>query len=274
MRHRSAWITPEEAEEAVRAGRGRGVKIAIIDSGIELSHPALGHLRLVDDIAFEISNAGTVSTRAGGGIDNFGHGTAIAAIVKRTAPEAQLGSFRVLDTKNLTKYIMIEKAARLALDLGYHIINCSFGSPADLSTIGHFKRWIDLSYRYGVHVVAACNNYDFRSAEWPGYFPSVITVDMTKGETDDVFFRWDIPPSGDFAQHLVEFAARGVDLDLPWKGGGSNKATGSSFAAPHVSGILARLLSRFPRLKPPIAKALLQEIALPWQNVAPCSVAP
>jgi subtilisin family serine protease len=264
MRHRSVWISPEDAQNAVRVGRGRGIKIAIVDSGIELSHPALRHLRLVDDIAFEKTASGIVERTVGAGVDKYGHGTAVAFAINRIAPEAQLGSFRVLDENLASKYIIIEEAVRIAIDRGYHIINCSFGSDADLGTIGHFKPWIDLSYRYGVHVVTACNNANFRSAEWPGYFPTAIVVNMAKTTSDDVFFRWDVPPQGDFAQHLVEFAARGVDLEVPWNHGRTVKRTGSSFAAPQVAAFLARLLSQYPNLKPPVAKALLQEIAKPW----------
>src|SRR5439155_21853506 len=150
---------------AIRAGRGRGIKIAIVDSGVELSHPGRRQLRLLDDIGFEKTASGIVEQTVGAGVDKYGHGTAVAFVINRIAPEAQLGSFRVLDENLASKYIIIEKAARIAIDRGYHIINCSFGSKADLGTMGHFKSWIDLSYRYGVHVVTACNNFDFRSAE-------------------------------------------------------------------------------------------------------------
>jgi subtilisin family serine protease len=260
----STWITPDQAREAIRAGSGRGIKIAVIDSGIELSHPALRHARLVDDIAFEESKIGIVTRSPNWGIDKFGHGTAVATTIFRIAPGAQLGSFRVLDENLSSKYTIIKEAARLAIDRGYHILNCSIGSQANMENIKHFKPWIDLAYRHGVHVISACNNECFRDPEWPGNFPSVITVNMAKMSSDELLFRWDMP-NEDFARHLVEFAARGVDIELPWKDGRVGTKSGSSFAAPHVAGLLARLLSEYPRLKPPVAKALLQEIAMPWE---------
>lgn len=266
--HLSTWVTPEQAREAVQAGTGRGIKVAVIDSGIELSHSWLHHLRLTDDIAFELSAAGRVVRSAGWGIDKFGHGTAVAYVLNRIAPEVQIGSFRVLDHNNSSRWPIISEACLLAIDRGYHILNCSFGSAATFESIKYFKPWIDAAYHRGVHVVSACNNDYFRDAEWPGNFPSVITVDKAKLESDDLLFRWD-GPAGGIPRHLVEFAARGVDLDLPWKNAGTVRQTGSSFAAPHVAGILARLLSIYPRLKPPVAKALLQEIASPWQSPIP-----
>ncbi len=262
--HPSTWIAPEEARKAIHEGTGRGIKVAVIDSGIELSHPWLRHLRLVDDIAFERSEAGVATRSAGHGVDQHGHGTAVAYALHRIAPEAQIGSFRVLDKNLASRWRIIREACLLAIDRGYHVLSCSFGSPASVTSIDFFKPWIDVAYRRGVHVVSACNNDYFRKAEWPGNFPTVITVNMGRIETDDLLFRWDLEP-GNVSRHLVEFAARGVEVDLPWKGGRVKKETGSSFAAPHVAGLLARLLSRHPGLKPPVAKALLQEVAVPWE---------
>jgi subtilisin family serine protease len=264
MNHTSTWLSHEEVREALRKGRGRGVKIAVIDSGIELSHVAHAGLRLVDDLAFELTPEGVVRRVPGKGIDVFGHGTAVAHAIRRMAPEAQIGSFRVLNAALRSKFQIIKEAAVLAIERGYQILNCSFGSRADISKIEHFKPWVDLAYRRGVHIVSACDNENFRNPEWPGYFPSVITVNMANTESDDLFFRWD-EPAGDFSRHLVEFAARGVDLHVPWKRGKWSKQTGSSFAAPHVAGLLARLLGEHGGVKPPVAKALLQEVALPWE---------
>jgi len=53
-----------------------------------------------------------------------------------------------------------------------------------------------------------------------------------------------------------------VDVDVPWSEGKTKRVTGSSFAAPHVTGLLARLLSVHPHLHPLEAKALLRRIAL------------
>jgi subtilisin family serine protease len=263
MTHSSTWITPEEAAAAITQGRGRGIKIAVLDSGIELSHPSLSHLRLVEDVAFEANEQGVLRQVPGWGVDKYGHGTAVASVIQRAAPEAQMGGFRVLDDKLGSKYPIIEEAARCAIDRGYHILNCSFGSKARLDTIGYFKSWIDYAYSQGVHVVSACNNSYFRDPEWPGFFPSVISVNMAKTLDDDLFFRWDMS-SNSSVRHLVEFAARGVDLSIPWKGNQIARHSGSSFAAPHVSGLLARLLSVYPNLKPLVAKSLLQEIAKSW----------
>jgi subtilisin family serine protease len=263
MNEASTWVRPEQARVALKTGKGRGIKVAIIDSGIELSHPWLRHLRLLDDMAFTVNQNGVVHRTVGWGEDVNGHGSAQASIILRAAPEVQIGSFRALDKYQCSKYSIVEEAARTAIDRGYNIINLSFGAVAAPDTIVHFKPWIDYAYTQGVHIVSACSNNDFREGEWPGYFPSVITVNMCNTQREDLFFRWDPPQKGKVT-HLVEFAARGLNIEVAWKNGTVIHRQGSSFAAPHVAGLLARLLSVYPSIKPLVAKSLLQEAAQSW----------
>ena len=248
------WITPEEAAEAIRRGRGRGVRIAVLDSGIEASHPALGGLDLVDDIAI-VEDGMKLKVIPGEGRDLFGHGTAVAGIIHRAAPEAEIGSIRVLGEALSSRTAIILEGARQAIERGYHILNCSLGCGV-LEHVLKYKAWVDEAYLKGVHVVAACNNSDSGRPEWPGFFTSVLTVNMARTEDlQEVYYK---------PGHLVEFAARGVDVEVPWSGGAMKKVTGSSFAAPRVAGMLACLLSEVPRIPPLQAKALFHRLALPW----------
>ena len=59
--------------------------------------------------------------------DLFGHGTAIAAIIRRIAPEAEIGSFRVLGESLDSRTVIIREGVRQAIERGYHVLNCSFG---------------------------------------------------------------------------------------------------------------------------------------------------
>jgi subtilisin family serine protease len=251
------WMTPAQAKDALKRSRGSGVKIAIIDSGVEAEHPSFGALQLVDDIAIVQQEDGLV-LEEGGGCDVFGHGTAVAWSVLQTAPEAKIGSFRVLDGRNLSKSHAVCRAALLAMERGYHIINCSIGGGIKEQVL-MYKDWVDRAYLAGVHIVAACNNMDFRKLEWPGHFSSVITVNMLAAPREDRLYQ-------NQGLSLVEFAAHGVNVRVPWKGGITIETTGSSFAAPRAAGMLARLLSVEPDLKPLQAKALLQVVADPWPS--------
>ena len=180
----------------------------------------------------------------------------IAGILRQIAPEAHVGSFRVLGEQLRSRTLIIREGVRLALERGYHILNCSFGCGLS-EHIFQYKEWIDEAYLKGIHIVSACNNYDFTTPEWPGYFPSVVTTNMARFDEDHTFFYK--------AGHLVEFAARGVDVTLPWNNHSTKEVTGSSFAAPIMSALLARLISEMPGLAPLEAKSILHRLAIPWR---------
>jgi subtilisin family serine protease len=242
-----------QATAAIQRGRGRGVKIAILDSGIECGHPALGGLELLDDVAI-IESGCELTLVPGGGRDLFGHGTAVAGIVRADAPEAQIGSFRVLGSTLRSRTAIILEGARAALERGYHIINCSLSSGVR-EHWDKYKAWVDEAYLRGIHVVAACSDRQTARPEWPADFTSVISVNMAPDLGPQELLH--CPGS------LVEFAARGVDIPVAWAGGEMKTMTGGSFAAPHVTAMVARLLSESPGLAPLQVKSLLQALARP-----------
>jgi subtilisin family serine protease len=83
----------------------------------------------------------------------------------------------------------------------------------------------------------------------------VITVNFGSAtDPETLYYR---------AGHLVEFVARGQDIEVAWLAASRKKVTGSSFSAPHVAGLLARLISGSPSISPAQAKALLQRLAEP-----------
>ena len=250
----NSWLSLEEARAALTQGQGDGVRIAVLDTGVDAAHPALGGLALRDDLAV-VDDGVQLRVVPGGSTDAFGHGTAIAGVLRQLAPQAEIGSFRVLGPHLRARTPAICEGVRLALERGYHILNCSFGCTRTDQVLV-YKEWIDDAYVKGRHIVAACNNADFARREWPGHFPTVITVNFTKTDRPEALFHR--------GGSLVEFAARGQDVDVPWVGGGVKRVTGSSFAVPHAAALLARLLSAHPLLPPLEAKALLRRLAEPW----------
>jgi subtilisin family serine protease len=250
----TAWPTVEAARSFLEQGTGKNVRIAVLDSGIETAHPLLAGLVLADDLAVAQEEL-QITAVPGRGRDVFGHGTAIAGIIHRLAPDAEIGSFRVLGEHLRSRTLIIREGVRLALERGYHILNCSFGCGREDQVL-LYKDWIDEAYVLGRHIVASCNNEDYLKREWPGHFPSVITVNFTLARSPGQFFCR--------LGQLVEFAAAGQDLEVAWMGGGRKKVTGSSFAAPQITGLLARLISCCPTLSPVHAKALLHQLAERW----------
>jgi hypothetical protein len=236
-------------------GDGSGVKIAIIDSGIEVAHPSLNGLELLDDLALTLNEAVIYETAPGNGIDVFGHGTAMAGIIRDAAPAVKLGSFRVLDENLATKYVIVGEMVRSAIERAYDILFCGFGSSDSDVAYRRFKAWNNEAFLNEIHVVTGCNNFDCTIEEYPSAFPTVISVNMAKTDLKECFYR---------PKFSVPFWAQGVDVEVCWKNGTKVRRTGSTFAAARVAGILACLLSKTGRMTPTEARLLLQKNCLPW----------
>jgi subtilisin family serine protease len=241
----SAWISPAQAAEAVEQGEGHGVRIAVLDSGVESSHPFFSGRRLNDDVVTEANG----HVLPGKGEDLYGHGTAVAGIIWQLAPRAEIGSFRVFGSNLSARTAQVSVAARKSISLGYHILNCSFGCGIS----GHlpiYKDWVDCALLAGVHVVAASGSPEV--SEWPAHLSSVLGVDCALSNRGGLRY---------LPGRMVEFAAPAAELRVAWKQGGHRVMTGSSFAAAWLSGMLARLLSVYPRIDPLLAKSLLRRVA-------------
>lgn len=247
------WICPDQARSALQSGTGKGIRIAILDSGVECSHPELRDLTLRDDLIIQ-SRGGRIEAVDGCGEDVFGHGSAVAGIIHRYAPEAEIGSFRVLGHFKESRAAVIREGVRAAALRGYDIIQCSFGAPARAQDAAIYKGWLDALYLRGLHVIAAGSNSGFHTAEWPAHFPTVIAVGAAPDDSDTLHRR-----NGS----LVEFSIRGREKSAAWIGGEYKEVFGSSFAAPRVTAMLSRILSVFPGIHPLHAKSLLRHIAVP-----------
>jgi subtilisin family serine protease len=246
------WPSIDEVNESLATGEGRGVTVAILDTGIDESHPALSETRFEPPQASRMTPQGSRVTNCDSK-DLFGHGTAIAGIVHALAPRARLLSIRVLDCeKRQQRHEVIRAGARRAIALGAHILNCSFGIPGVPVTLPVYKDWTDLAFTSGRHVVAASSNSDPDEPHWPASFAQVLSV--TSAE---------LPP--EVLRHrpgrLVSFEASGVKVPVLTPGGGTSTLTGSSFAAAHLTGLLARLLSHHPDLSPAFAQEALRGVA-------------
>ncbi len=250
----SGWPSLEEARLAMESGTGKGVRIAVIDSGIQPDHPRLANLRIRDSLAFR-EEKGRIETVENAGHDAYGHGTAVADLIHRTAPEAEIGSFRVIDSRSVSRTHLICAGVKEAIARGYHILNCSFGCRGLAKFILPHKEWADEAWKRGIHVVAACSNTDSNETEWPSHFASVIGVDLADTDSDDIFFRHD---------HMVSFSARGDQVEVAWLGGGVQFQTGTSYVAPKVSGIIAKILSIYPEVHPSLMHTILSSLSEPW----------
>ncbi|MBA3586411.1 MAG: S8 family serine peptidase [Chloroflexi bacterium] len=227
---------------------GKGVRVGIIDSGLENDHPQL-HGRVVENVTVEIGGDEPVVV-PDDAADMFGHGTACGAIIVGLAPEVELVSIRVLGADLRGKGTAFATGLEWAIDQGLQVCNLSLSSKSE-SLYPIFHDLADRAYFRGTALVSAANNVPAPS--YPSLFSSVFSV-AAHAEPDPMRLYYNPAPP-------VEFGAWGVDVPIAWKDGGSTVATGNSFAAPHVAGLVALILSKHPGLSPFEVKAILASVA-------------
>lgn len=244
----AAALRQIDREWAWGGSTGAGVKVAIIDSGIEGSHPVV-HGRLVESVTVEIvdEEATVVPDEP---IDLYGHATACAGIVVGLAPEVELYSVRVLGEDLRGKGAAFLAGLEWAVEKGVHAMNLSLSSKSE-RLFPFFHEVVDEAYYKNVALICAVNNVPGLS--YPSTFSSVFSVAAHAIPEPETFFYNPSPP--------VEWGAWGVDVPIGWKDGTSTVATGNSFAAPHMCGLVARILSKHPGLTPFEVKAVLAAIA-------------
>ncbi|MBA3248964.1 MAG: S8 family serine peptidase [Geodermatophilaceae bacterium] len=235
-----------DAAWAFDGATGAGVDVAVVDSGIDATHPAVGNV--AGGAAFSWDpDAGRAILAEGPHEDLFGHGTACAGIICRAAPECGLLSVRVLGARLSGKAQVFAAGLRWAVQSGARVVNLSL-STSNPDFYGLFHEIADEAYFAGVTLVCAVNNVP--APTYPSQYASVVSVAANDG-TDA--FALDCNPTPP-----AEFGAPGIDQEIPWLDSGTIVATGNSFAAPHVAGLVARLLSKHPELTPPDVKAVLR----------------
>jgi subtilisin len=226
---------------------GAGVRVAVIDSGIDADHPGLeGCVDLEAGVAFSVDDAGEVVVVQGPHGDSFGHGTACAGIIHSLAPEARITSVKVLGAGLTGKAAAFMAGLQWAVEQRFDVINLSLGSRKREHALG-FHELCDRAYFGNSLVVTAANN--MRSVSYPSLFSSVLSVACNLSSQP---FRYHVNPDPP-----TEFLARGIDVPVLWTHHGDTVSTGNSYAAPHISGLAALVRSKHRDLRPFQVKSAL-----------------
>ncbi|MBO8170470.1 MAG: S8 family peptidase [Bacillaceae bacterium] len=218
--------------------RGSGVKIGVIDTGIDRTHP---------DLRSRV--AGGVDVREGDSPfrDLNGHGTHIAGIIAAAlnhegivgvAPEASLYSIRAFGAEGTGSTTDVIEGIDWAIDHGMDIINMSFGSEEGSQAERNAVR---AALDAGIIMLAAAGNAGGR-VDFPARYRGVIGVGA-------ITINNRIPSFSNRGRG-VDFVEPGVDILSTWPGGSYRRLDGTSMATAHLSGIAAIFLSVFPDLTP------------------------
>lgn len=230
------------------ARTGRGVAVAVVDSGIDAEHPDLkGKVKSSFEVTFQDGKCSIQPSLSG---DAVGHGTACAGIIARVAPEADLHSVKI--TRGLGMNESFLAGLDYAVKQKMRVINLSLGA----TTKEMYKPLHDIlhrAYRVGCFIVAAASNLPSEPT-YPSVFTSSV-ISVTKKESLD-------PLDFAFQQgNVYELVAPGVQVQTTWPGGSYRQVTGNSFATPHIVGIIARILEAHPDLKLFQIKTILYALA-------------
>jgi subtilisin family serine protease len=239
-------ITPDDAWGG---GTGKGVRVAVVDSGIENSHPAVG-ARVTEWCQPNRDVEGAISYTFEPHDDSFGHGTACAGIICGLAPDVELVSVKVLGARLSGAGIVFSAGLRWAIEHGVQVINLSLGTTVkDFRDVLH--ELADLAAFHDVVLVTAANNMPVPS--FPSMYASVISVAAIEDTNAENLLYNPTPP--------VDFGAPGINLPVAWLGGGTMTVMGNSFAAPHITGLAARILGKHPGLTPWQVKTVLRAVS-------------
>ena len=245
------------APEAQMLGRGAGSLVAILDSGIDLDHPALAGAIELPGIELGVTeNPGddlpeNLDTNGDGLVDgSLGHGTHVAGIVHAMAPEARLLPVRVLDSDGVGVAFRVAQGIVAAVARGADVINLSLGLSGPSHAV---ESAIALARSAGVVVVAAAGNSNVTTLDFPAAYPTVLAVAGTG--VDD---------------HKTDFSDFGgaVDLAAPAEGilstywdGTYARWSGTSMASPFVAGTAALLYGYLGARNPDTAATVERVIA-------------
>ena len=177
------------------------------------------------------------------------HGGVVHSCFFAVAPDARADHFRILDENNKCDSTLLCYVLDHVVDEGYRVVNLSLGTRSE-ECVPWLVSIMKRAYEKGVVVVASSSNVG--NALYPSRFTYCVSVDaQLLASNTDLRFH---PGS------VVEFGGQGVEVSIPGDGR-QVVATGSSYAAAHVSGLCARILEIHPSFSPLDVKILLRDYA-------------
>jgi subtilisin len=234
---------------------GSGVKVAIIDSGIDNTHP---------ELAGNYIGGYDFADKDNDPMDKDGHGTHVAGTVAAVrngsgvvgaAPAAELYALKVFGDDGSGDYSAVIAALDWAVKNGIQVTNNSYGSGDPGSTV---KAAFDNAAAAGILHVAAAGNSGLPSGRgdnvgYPARFDSVLAV----AASDSSDYRARFSSTGP----AVELIAPGVSIRSTIPGGDYASYNGTSMASPHVAGVAALVWAAAPNLSPAGVRAILTDTA-------------
>lgn len=228
--------------DAHQVATGIGVKVAIVDTGVDMTHSAFaGHViggwDFVNNDADPSDVRDFTDNDGDGRVDEaFGHGTHVAGIVRLVAPDAQLMVIRVLDADGRGDLVTVAAGVRWAVQHGAKVINVSLGSTGRLDALQDVLNEAEVA---GVTVIATAGNWGTNKlVDFPGTSSHAMCVAAVDGSGFGAAFS--------STGSEVELSAPGVAIRSAYPGDAYKQWSGTSMAAPFVTGTVALLAEKHP----------------------------
>jgi len=248
----SQWyLTKIQATSAWGYTTGSNVPIAVLDTGVDATHPDLAS-RIIGGWNFVANNNNTQ--------DTMGHGTAVTGVFGAIANNGigvagitwsnPIMPLVIVDSNNYAAYSNIAAAIEYAADHGAKIISVSIGGTAPSSAL---QAAVDYAWNAGAIVVAAAMNNSNSTPNYPAACTNAVAVAATD-ENDN------LASFSDYGSWIT-VSAPGNNIETTTLGGGYGMWWGTSLATPVVSGVAALALAANPALTPRQLVTLLEQNA-------------
>ncbi len=229
-----------------------GILIAVVDTGVDYTHPDLNDGRVRTDIDRDFVNNDNDAR------DDQGHGTHVAGIIAAAANgsgtvgilwQASILPVKVLSAQGSGSADQVAQGIQYAADQGARVINMSLGAPLCSQTIADA---VNYAFEKGAVIVAAAGN-DGGAVGYPAKHERVIAVAATDGKDRRATFSNRGPE--------VDVAAPGVAILSTVPNGGYESFSGTSMASPHVAGVAGLILAQTGTLTNAQVMAVLRNSA-------------
>jgi subtilisin family serine protease len=256
---------------------GKGVKIAVIDSGSDSAHPLLKHLQVGKDLTNNLDEKTWAQ-------DAVGHGTHCAGVItgrfndeialRGFAPEADVFTFKIFPGGQFSSLL---EALDQCMALDVDIVNMSLGSDQPSQAV---EQKLEELVQDGVACIVAAGNSG-GPVQYPASSPNVLAVSAIGRLKEFPSEAWDartvtenqVTPDGLFSPSFTCFGpqiavtAPGVSIVSSVPDNGFEPQSGTSMAAPHVTGLAALLLAHHPGLQGPVRARGPQRVAALFQLI-------
>ena len=226
-----AAVASIQLPTAQTVSTGTGIKVAVVDVGINMSHPQLS---ATVTSGFDFVSNDSLAADEPGGIAS-GHGTFIAGVISLVAPDAEIVSYRVLDTTGRGNGFTVAEAVIQAVENGCKVINLSMVMDNQHAAL---DAAIEYARNNNVMIVAAAGNDSIETDKFP--FRDSYTLGVAALDSNNVL--------ADFSNFggKVDVCAPGTHIYGTFLDTTYARWDGTSFAAPFVAGQAALLYAKNP----------------------------